>query len=216
MGNRGRKVGGRDGLARSLLWMPLAAKRLATFVRAPQVACLGLPRVTRMRRDRGVVKWPSRRHPPAAPVAAKTRESRQDAAPPRDTRLARAGGAVMVQCVVVNLRIDSDETRRLGAELHVCELQLVLRHALVPSPTPPLCPCRGWHRARPRYGRCVLPRGRRRARHCVLPRERARGGACVPRTGRRAAGRAFYGLGFRAETGISCAENFVDARCYWT
>ena len=29
--------------------------------------------------------------------------------------------------IAVNLRIDSQETRRLGVETHVCELQLILR-----------------------------------------------------------------------------------------
>ena len=29
--------------------------------------------------------------------------------------------------IAVNLRIDSQDTRRLGVETHVCELQLILR-----------------------------------------------------------------------------------------
>ncbi len=29
--------------------------------------------------------------------------------------------------VIVNVRIDSDETRRAGVDMHVCEVQLTLR-----------------------------------------------------------------------------------------
>jgi hypothetical protein len=40
--------------------------------------------------------------------------------------------------VVLNIRLDSDETRLLGVETHVCELQLLLS-ALEPS-APVHCP----------------------------------------------------------------------------
>ena len=46
------------------------------------------------------------------------------------------------QAVVVNLRLDSDETRLLGVEGHVCELQLLLAALEPPEVRVRVCgPC---------------------------------------------------------------------------
>ncbi len=57
----------------------------------------------------------------------------------------RTPGPPLPQCVVVNLRFDCAETRRLGVEGHVCELQLALRAFVRPKKvrsSPPQLACR--------------------------------------------------------------------------